>query len=91
MTTQPERPTTLPPRRSRPQPAADENRDPVQPQPAVPAAPAPAVTRRRQAAVQLSVRIPADLADHVADEAMARGVSQRQLVEDALRAHLARG
>jgi hypothetical protein len=100
MTAQPDRPAILP-RRTRPQPAADEARDPVQPQepaPVASAAPAAATSvapvargsRRRQAAVQLSVRIPEDLADQVADEAIARGIPQRQLVEDSLRSYLAR-
>lgn len=95
MTAQPDRPATLP-RRTRPQPAADEARDPVQPQEPTsaasvgPAVPVVRASRRRQAAVQLSVRIPEDLADQVADEAVARGIPQRQLVEDSLRAYLAR-
>ncbi len=93
MTTQPDRPAILP-RRTRPQAAPDEAHDPVLPRPpvaevsrpAIPTAPRPA--RRRQVAVQLSVRVPADLADQVAEEAAARGIPQRQLVEDSLRAYL---
>lgn len=89
MSTQPERPNSLP-RRSRPQPAPDESIDPVVPTtPAATPALEPArVPRRRQATVQLGVRVTEDLADLVAAEADRRGISQREVVETALRVQL---
>ena len=96
MSTQPDRPETLP-RRNRPQPAPDEAVDPVVPairasegQSSQVQAPAGSVrtTRRGQATVQLGVRVTEDIADLVAAEADRRGISQRAVVEEALRAHL---
>lgn len=97
MSTQPERPAVLP-RRNRPQPAPDEDTDPVtlisetpqpataRPDPVMPSRSAP--VRRRQATVQLGVRVPEEVADMVAAEAARRGVSQREVVEEAIRTQL---
>lgn len=96
MTTQPDRPETLP-RRNPPQPAPDEAVDPVVPaartsegQSSPAQAPPESVrtTRRRKATVQLGVRVTEDIADLVAADADRRGISQRAVVEEALRAHL---
>jgi predicted HicB family RNase H-like nuclease len=51
-----------------------------------PASPAP--VRRRQATVQLGVRVPEEVADMVAAEAARRGISQREVVEQAIRSQL---
>jgi hypothetical protein len=99
MSNQPDRPATLP-RRNRPQPAPDEGTDPVipaaaashqtlvQPESDLSAPVRTAPVRRRQATVQLGVRVPEDVADMVAEEAARRGISQREVVEEAIRAQL---
>lgn len=73
--------------KTKPTAAADESVHPVDVQrpekPAVPRA------RRRESTVQLGTRVAEDVANMVADEALRRGVTQRQVLEELIRANIA--
>lgn len=86
----PDRPAALA-RRTRPKAAADEAVDPADlssTRQAPNSQPAPAPRRRRAVTVQLAVRVPEEIADRVAAEAAAQGITQRQVIEDLVREHL---
>lgn len=89
MTTMPERPEAL---RSRlPKPAPDEGVDPVDhrsPIEFTPSSPPAPKRRRKEATVQLAVRVPESVADRVADYALREGITQREVIESLIRAHL---
>lgn len=77
---------------AKPTPAEDETVDPVSLPEARPVPEQPfARLSRQQPTVQLGVRVPEDVAEMVAAQALRQGVTKRQVIEDLVRQHLGGG